>query len=62
LLAFDPSGGAASELARQRGRRPSLRADPALVEFVETHCGAIGSASARAAVASSREEALGLRR
>jgi hypothetical protein len=40
----------------------TLRADPTLVGFVETHlAGAIGSASARAAVASvAREEALGL--
>ena len=50
-------------LATQRGGSvDTLRADPALVGFVETHlAGAIGSASARAAVASvAREEALGL--
>jgi Na+/proline symporter/nitrogen-specific signal transduction histidine kinase len=52
-----------ADLARQRGSGvESLRADPTLVEFVETHlAGAIGSASARAAVASvAREEALAL--
>jgi len=52
-----------ADLARQRGGGvESLRADPTLVEFVETHlAGAIGSASARAAVASvAREEALAL--
>ena len=52
-----------SALATQRGGSvDTLRADPALVGFVETHlAGAIGSASARAAVASvAREEALGL--
>ena len=50
-------------LATQRGGSvDTLRADPTLVGFVETHlAGAIGSASARAAVASvAREEALGL--
>jgi signal transduction histidine kinase len=52
-----------AEFARQRGGGvESLRPDPALVQFAETQlAGAIGSASARAAVASvAREETLGI--
>jgi signal transduction histidine kinase len=52
-----------AEFARQRGGRvESLRTDAALVQFAETQlAGAIGSASARAAVASVvREETLGM--
>jgi signal transduction histidine kinase len=51
-----------AEIARQRGGATALRADAALVQFVETQlAGAIGSASARAAVASvAREETLGM--
>jgi Na+/proline symporter/nitrogen-specific signal transduction histidine kinase len=51
-----------AEAARQRSGGSSLRADAALVQFAETQlAGAIGSASARAAVASVvREETLGM--
>lgn len=51
-----------AEVARQQGGAAALQADAALVQFVETQlAGAIGSASARAAVASVvRVEALGL--
>jgi Na+/proline symporter/signal transduction histidine kinase len=51
-----------AEVARQRGGAAALRADAALVQFAETQlAGAIGSASARVAVASVvREETLGM--